>query len=135
MIDQLRTKATETQIPVVVGDMATARVPGAFTLAYLVYNTISNLLTQAEQVACFQNAALHLTPRGCFVIELWVPELRKLPPGQGGTVFSPNPGTSAWTPTTSCSNTSSHTTFTSTRVGKRRSFAAHTAMSGPQSLI
>ncbi len=84
MIEQLRTRATDTQIPVVVGDMTTAQAPGEFTLAYLVYNTISNLLTQAEQVACFQNAARHLTPGGCFVIELWVPELRKLPPGSVG---------------------------------------------------
>ena len=61
--------------------MATARAPGEFTLVYLVFNTISNLLTQAEQVACFRNAARHLEPGGRFVIELWVPELRKLPPG------------------------------------------------------
>ena len=63
MIDQLRTKADEARIPVVVGDMATARAPGEFTLVYLVFNTISNLLTQAEQVACFRNAARHLAPR------------------------------------------------------------------------
>ncbi len=92
MIEQLRTRATDTQIPVVVGDMSTAHAPGEYTLAYLVYNTISNLLTQAEQVACFQNAARHLTPGGCFVIELWVPELRKLPPGSSGTVFHSEPG-------------------------------------------
>ena len=92
MIDQLRTKTTEDQIPVVVGDMATARASGKYTLAYLVYNTISNLLTQAEQVACFRNAARHLGPGGRFVVELWVPELRKLPPGQAGTVFHSEPG-------------------------------------------
>lgn len=92
MIDQLRTKVDDKQIPVVTGDMATARAPGMYTLVYLVYNTISNLLTQAEQVACFQNAARHLTPGGCFVVELWVPELRKLPPGQAGTVFHSDPG-------------------------------------------
>src|SRR5687767_1985298 len=57
MIDQLRTKADEATIPVIVGDMATALAPGKYTLVYLVYNTISNLLTQAEQVACFRNAA------------------------------------------------------------------------------
>ncbi|MEV4616763.1 class I SAM-dependent methyltransferase [Kitasatospora sp. NPDC049258] len=83
MIDRLRTKA-DAAVPVVVGDMATARVPGEFQLVYLVYNTISNLLTQAEQVACFRNAARHLAPGGRFVIELWVPELRKLPPGHLG---------------------------------------------------
>jgi SAM-dependent methyltransferase len=92
MIDQLRTKAGETAIPVVTGDMATARAPGEYTLVYLVYNTISNLLTQAEQVACFRNAAGHLTPGGRFVIELWVPELRRLPPGQHATVWHSEPG-------------------------------------------
>jgi SAM-dependent methyltransferase len=92
MIDQLRSKVDEERIPVVVGDMATARAPGEYTLVYLVFNTISNLLTQGEQVACFQNAARHLTPGGCFVIELWVPELRKLPPGQQATVWRSEPG-------------------------------------------
>jgi SAM-dependent methyltransferase len=92
MVDQLRTKADEATIPVIVGDMATASAPGEYRLVYLVYNTISNLLTQAEQVECFRNAARHLTPGGRFVIELWVPELRKLPPGQQATVFSCEPG-------------------------------------------
>jgi len=92
MIDQLRTKVGEAKIPVVVGDMATARAPGTFTLVYLVFNTISNLLTQAEQVDCFRNAARHLTPGGRFVIELWVPELRRLPPGQQATVWHSEPG-------------------------------------------
>jgi SAM-dependent methyltransferase len=86
MVDQLRTKADEHQVPVVVGDMATASAPGTYTLVYLVYNTISNLLTQAEQVACFRNAARHLEPGGRFVVELWVPELRRLPPGLQATV-------------------------------------------------
>jgi SAM-dependent methyltransferase len=92
MVDQLRTKADETTMPVLIGDMATASVPGEYTLVYLVFNTISNLFTQAEQVACFRNAARHLTPGGRFVIELWVPELRKLPPGQQATVFACEPG-------------------------------------------
>lgn len=92
MIEQLRTKADETAIPVTVGDMATARAPGQFTLVCLAYNTISNLLTQAEQLACFRNAATHLQPGGCFVIELWVPELRTLPPGQQATVWHSEPG-------------------------------------------
>src|SRR5262245_24733699 len=92
MIEQLRTKADETAIPVIAGDMATTRAPGAYTLVYLVYNTISNLLTQGEQVACFRNAARHLLPGGRFVIELWVPELRKLPPGQTAVVFHAEPG-------------------------------------------
>ncbi|HEY6741464.1 MAG TPA: class I SAM-dependent methyltransferase [Lapillicoccus sp.] len=92
MVDQLRTKADEARIPVVVGDMATSRAPGEFTLVYLVYNTISNLQTQAEQVECFRNAARHLSPGGRFVIELWVPELRALPPGKAATVFAVEPG-------------------------------------------
>jgi SAM-dependent methyltransferase len=92
MIDQLRTKVDERRIPVVVGDMATATAPGRFTLVYLVYNTISNLQSQAEQVACFRNAARHLEPGGRFVVELWVPELRKLPPGQQAVVWACEPG-------------------------------------------
>jgi SAM-dependent methyltransferase len=92
MIDQLRTKVDEATIPVIAGDMATATAPGEYSLVYLVYNTISNLLTQAEQVACFRNAARHLNASGRFVIELWVPELRKLPPGQQATVWHCEPG-------------------------------------------
>ena len=92
MIDQLRTKVDAATIPVVVGDMATATAPGTYALVYLVFNTISNLLTQAEQVACFRNAARHLTPGGRFVIELGVPELRKLPPGQQAVVFESTSG-------------------------------------------
>ena len=86
MLEQLRTKADDAAIPVTVGDMSAVRVPGEFTLVYLVFNTISNLLTQEEQVACFRNAARHLSPGGRFVIELWVPELRRLPPGIPATV-------------------------------------------------
>ncbi|MGV9329604.1 class I SAM-dependent DNA methyltransferase [Streptosporangium sandarakinum] len=92
MVDQLRTKVDEATIPVVIGDMATATAPGEYALVYLVYNTISNLLTQAEQTECFRNAARHLTPGGRFVIELWVPELRKLPPGQQAMVWLCEPG-------------------------------------------
>ena len=92
MIERLRTKVDEDTIPVVVGDMASVVAPGVFTLVYLVYNTISNLLTQAEQVACFRNAARHLAPGGCFVIELWVPEVRRLPPGEQATVWHSEPG-------------------------------------------
>ncbi|MEU9824618.1 class I SAM-dependent DNA methyltransferase [Micromonospora chersina] len=92
MVERLRTKADEATIPVVVGDMATTTAPGDYTLVYLVYNTISNLLDQAEQVACFRNAARHLRPGGRFVIELWVPELRKLPPGQQAMVWCAEPG-------------------------------------------
>jgi len=92
MIDKLRANAGEAMIPVIAGDMATARAPGTYSLVYLVYNTVANLLTQAEQVACFRNAARHLAPGGRFVIELWVPELRRLPPGQQATVWHSEPG-------------------------------------------
>ncbi len=92
MVDRLRAKVGEETIPVVMGDMATATAPGTYTLVYLVFNTISNLLTQAEQVACFRNAARHLAPGGRFVIELGVPGLRRLPPGQPGVVFAAEPG-------------------------------------------
>jgi SAM-dependent methyltransferase len=92
MVDQLWTKLDDAALAVVVGDMATTRVPGEFTLVYLVFNTISNLQTQAEQVACFRNAARHLVPGGRFVIELWVPELRRLPIGQEATVGHVEPG-------------------------------------------
>lgn len=92
MVEQLRTKADEATIPVVMGDMATTLAPGTYSLVYLVYNTISNLLTQAEQVECFRNAARHLAPGGRFVIELWVPELRTLPPGKEATVWRADAG-------------------------------------------
>ncbi|MCB2177658.1 MAG: class I SAM-dependent methyltransferase [Actinomycetales bacterium] len=74
-------------IPVVVGDMATATVPGEFSLVYVVWNSIGNLRTQAEQVECFRNAARHLAPGGRFVVELWVPGIRRLPPGQSAVPF------------------------------------------------
>jgi SAM-dependent methyltransferase len=92
MIERLREKVDEATVPVVAGDMATAAAPGTYTLVYLVYNTISNLLTQAEQVACFRNAARHLTPGGRFAVELWVPELRSLPPGRQAMVCHCEPG-------------------------------------------
>jgi SAM-dependent methyltransferase len=92
MIAQLRTKAGEAKIPVVLGDMTNAAVPGTFSLVFLVFNGISNVLTQGEQVACFRNAARHLSPGGRFVIELWVPELRRMPMGQQAIVCQSDPG-------------------------------------------
>ncbi|MFJ8039254.1 class I SAM-dependent DNA methyltransferase [Kitasatospora sp. NPDC096147] len=83
----LRRKADEGVLPVTVGDMATTVVPGEFALVYLVYNTITNLLTQDEQVECFRNAARHLAPGGRFVIELGLPPLRLLPPTQIAVPF------------------------------------------------
>ncbi|AJE83207.1 methyltransferase type 11 [Streptomyces albus] len=87
MAEVLRRKVDEDTLPVVLGDMATTVVPGEFGLVYLVYNTITNLLTQEEQVECFRNAARHLAPGGRFVIELGVPPLRFLPPGQVAVPF------------------------------------------------
>ena len=74
-------------MPVVVGDMATTSVPGEFSLVYVVWNSIGNLRTQDEQVQCFRNAARHLAPGGRFVIELWVPGIRRFPPGQVAVPF------------------------------------------------
>jgi SAM-dependent methyltransferase len=92
MIAQLRTKIDEPTLPVIHGDMASATAPVSFALVYLVYGTLSNLLSQDEQVACFRNAARHLTAGGRFVVELGVPQLRTLPPGQSGNVFANDPG-------------------------------------------
>jgi SAM-dependent methyltransferase len=80
MVAQLRRKTD--RIPVAIGDMTTTRLEGTFSLVYLVFNTIMNLTTQDAQVACFQNAAAHLEPGGCFVLETMIPDLRRLPPGE-----------------------------------------------------
>ena len=82
MVAQLRAKAGGDAIPVVVGDMATTRVDGQFALVYLVFNTIENLTTREGQVACFANAAAHLTIGGKFVVEVENPRPETLPPGQ-----------------------------------------------------
>lgn len=89
MVDVLRRKVTEEEIPVVVGDMAAVEAPeaGTYALVYLVYNTIGNLRTQEEQIACFANAARHLAPGGRFVVEVGVPGLRRLPPGSPAIPF------------------------------------------------
>jgi len=91
MVAQLQAKPGADAIGVTVGDFASTRVEGSFRLAYLVYNTISNLTTQDEQVACFCNAAAHLEPGGCFVIELGIPQLRRLPPGDTVQAFDVSP--------------------------------------------
>jgi len=87
MVAKLRAKEGSQDIGVTIGDFATTTVDGTFTVAYLVFNTISNLTTQAAQVACFRNVAAHLEPGGCFVIEVGVPGLRLLPPGETFHVF------------------------------------------------
>jgi len=91
MVARLRAKPGGEEIPVVLGDFATARAEGTFSLAYLVFNTIQNLTTQAEQVACFENVAAHLEPGGHFVIEVGVPSLRRLPPGETLRAFAHTP--------------------------------------------
>jgi SAM-dependent methyltransferase len=82
MVARLRAKPGGEDIGVTIGDFATTRVDGSFAVAYLVFNTIMNLTTQDEQVACFRNVAAHLEPGGCFVIEVMVPDLQRLPFGE-----------------------------------------------------
>src|SRR5438034_8902346 len=87
MAARLRAKPGGQEIGVTIGDFATTTVDGTFSVAYLVFNTIMNLTTQAAQVACFQNVAAQLEPGGCFVIEVGIPALRQLPPGETMRVF------------------------------------------------
>jgi len=82
MVARLRAKPGGEDIGVTIGDFATTTVDGTFSVAYLVFSTILNLTTQAAQVACFRNVAAHLEPGGCFVIEVGVPALQRLPPGE-----------------------------------------------------
>ncbi len=82
MVARLQAKPGAEQIGVTVGDFATTTVEGRFSVAYLVFNTIMNLTTQDEQVACFHNVASHLQPGGCFVVEVSIPDLQRLPPGE-----------------------------------------------------
>jgi SAM-dependent methyltransferase len=91
MLDQLQAKPGAERLALTVGDFATTRVGRTFRLAYLVYNTISNLTTQDEQVACFENVARHLEPGGWFLIECVVPDLRRLPPGDSVRAFDVTP--------------------------------------------
>lgn len=91
MVARLRAKPGGDRIGVTIGDFATTEAPGTYTVAYLVFNTISNLTTQDAQVACFCNAAAHLEPGGCFVVEVGVPQLRRLPPGQSVRYFHTSP--------------------------------------------
>ena len=92
MVEQLRAKPGADAVGVTIGDMASARAPGTFSLVYVVWNALSNLTTQDEQVAVFVNAADHLDPGGCFVVELEPPQLHRLVPGELGRVFALAPG-------------------------------------------
>lgn len=91
MVTRLRAKPGGDDITVVIGDFATTRVEGAFSLAYVVFNTIMNLRTQQAQVACFENVARHLQSGGCFVLEIMLPELQRLPPGERFLPFDVSP--------------------------------------------
>lgn len=91
MVAQLQAKPGAESIGLTIGDFATAKVDGSFKVAYLVRNTIANLTTQDEQVACFRNVAAHLEPGGCFVIELYIPALQRLPPGETFHAFDVTP--------------------------------------------
>ena len=88
MVDVLHAQPGGHDLDVTIGDFATTAVPGSFSLAYLVFNTIMNLTAQDAQVACFRNAAAHLQPGGCFVIEVMVPE--RSPPAVASTARSPS---------------------------------------------
>jgi SAM-dependent methyltransferase len=88
MAEQLATKPGADRIQVSIGDMTTTVVPGSFRLVYLVWNAIMNVTTQDEQLAVFANAAAHLEPGGSFVVEVVVPQIRRLPPGGLGRVFT-----------------------------------------------
>ena len=92
MAEVLRSKPGAAAVPVTIGDMATTRVPGEFSLVYLVYNTIENLTTQDEQVAVFANAAAHLRPGGRFLLEVEVPSVPRIQPGEQGRIFDLSPG-------------------------------------------
>jgi SAM-dependent methyltransferase len=91
MAERLSAKPGADAVPVTIGDMTTTRVPGTFTLVYLVANTIMNVTTQDDQLAVFANAAAHLEPGGCFVVEVIVPQLRRVPPGEAGRIFTLDP--------------------------------------------
>jgi SAM-dependent methyltransferase len=91
MVARLRAKPGAEQIGVTIGDFATTTVEGQFSVAYLVFNTIMNLTTQDEQIACFQNIAAQLEPGGRFVIEVMVPALQRLPPGETVRAFNVSP--------------------------------------------
>ena len=91
MAERLRAKPGAEAVPVTVGDMTTTRVAGSFSLVYLLANTIMNVTTQEEQLAVFANAAEHLQPGGCFVVEVMVPQLQHVPPGDTARVFRLHP--------------------------------------------
>ena len=91
MVDQLRAKPGADAVEVTIGDMTTTRVAGTFKLVYLVWNSLMNVTTQQDQVEVFKNAAAHLEPGGYFVVEVIVPQLRRVPLGETARVFTREP--------------------------------------------
>ena len=91
MVRRLKAKPAAESIDVAIGDIATTRLGEVFDVVFLVYNGIGNLTTQDAQVACFANAAAHLEPGGCFVIEMMMPPLQRLPPGERFRAFTVTP--------------------------------------------
>ena len=122
MVAQLQAKPGADAIGVTIGDFSSTRVDGTFRVAYLVFNTIENLTSQDDQVACFSNVADHLEPGGCFVVEVEVPPMRRLPPGDSILAFDVTPRTT-WASTRSTwpGSSASRTTTGSPRVGRGRS--------------
>ena len=132
MVARLRAKPGGDEIGVTIGDFSTATVEGMFSVAYVVFNTIGNLTTQAAQVACFRNVAGHLEPGGCFVVELLVPELQRLPPGETLRVFHASP--THWASTSSTWPTRRSPRITSSSSTGTSSFSrCRSAMRGRQS--
>ena len=121
MIQRLRAKPGGDEIDVVIGDFSTTHVPGEFSVVYLVFNTIFNLVTQDAQVACFENAAAHLRPSGTFVIETGVPALQDLPRGQQSSRSAPRLTGSPSTSTTSQRSARARSTTTSSTAASSRS--------------
>jgi SAM-dependent methyltransferase len=91
MTARLREKPGSEDIGITIGDFAATTVEGKFSVVYLVFNTIMNLTSAEQQIACFRNAAGHLLPGGCFVIEVSIPDLRRLPPGETIRPFTVQP--------------------------------------------
>jgi SAM-dependent methyltransferase len=119
MVAELQKKAGAEHVGVTIGDFSSTTVDRTFRLVYLVFNTIMNLTTQDAQVACFANAAAHLEPGGCFVIEVGVPDLRRLPPGTTQQVFDRSPehvGIDEYTDFVAQHMSSHHYTFTNGQV-------------------
>jgi len=132
MVARLRAKPGGDAIGVTLGDFATTSVEGQFSVAYLVFNTIMNLTTQDEQVACFQNVARQLEPGGCFVIEVGMPALRRLPPGDISACSRSGQPISASMRSTSPRSASSPTT-TRSQTERSTSRRCHAGTSGPRS--